>query len=268
MEYEVNGQKLSYHSDGNTLRGEDRVLLDFGDDLTKNLDWTDKGYVIAPLFSPDEYVRFQDTTRALLLELWKEAGLNFSNDFRLENYHQIANDWTKHLQGVDKTKLIDASRFPLGLRRIEERISEICKVPLVALNPFDKQSIFHFRVVRPGLTDNNPLHRDIWLDDYKDCINIYIPIAGSNERSSLILLPGSHRWPESALDKTIGGATINGIKFNVPAVTKIHVPFDVDRPDPKANEVLVFSPYLVHGGSVNLNIDKTRISIEMRFWKR
>jgi ectoine hydroxylase-related dioxygenase (phytanoyl-CoA dioxygenase family) len=39
------------------------------------------------------------------------------------------------------------------------------------------------------------------------------------------------------------------------------------RPNPSENEVLVFSPYLVHGGGYNTNIDITRISLEMRFWK-
>lgn len=268
MEYEVNGHKLTYYADGAEAQGDDRVLLEYADDLSKNNPWSNDGYVIQPLFNTEEYSLFQQQTRSLLLELWNKSGLTFPENFRLEDYHQVANDRAKHLQAVEQTKLISTSGFPLGLKRIEERISAICSVPLIALNPFDSQSVFHFRVVRPGLTDNNPLHRDIWLEDYKDCINIYIPIAGSNERSSLILLPGSHRWPESDLHKTAGGAVINGVKFNVPAVTKINRSFDVARPNPRENEVLVFSPYLVHGGAVNLNRDTTRISIEMRFWRR
>jgi len=64
-----------------------------------------------------------------------------------------------------------------------------------------------------------------------------------------------------------------GLKFmaqglNVPAVTSINESFEIIRPDPKDNEVLVFSPYLIHGGSVNLNTDQTRISIELRLWKK
>jgi len=34
------------------------------------------------------------------------------------------------------------------------------------------------------------------------------------------------------------------------------------------NQVLVFSPYLIHGGAVNLNSNETRISIEIRLWKK
>jgi hypothetical protein len=116
--------------------------------------------------------------------------------------------------------------------------------------------------------DNNPVHRDVWLEDYDSCVSLYIPVAGGNALSSLILLPGSHHWPESRLEKTIAGARINGLKFNVPAVTPISGNFEAVRPDPKENEGLVFSPYLLHDGAVNLNTDTPRISVEMRLWKK
>jgi ectoine hydroxylase-related dioxygenase (phytanoyl-CoA dioxygenase family) len=138
---------------------------------------------------------------------------------------------------------------------------------LRAHNPFDKEEIFHFRIIRPNSGDNNPLHRDVWLEDYKDCINLYIPVAGSNAHSSLIIADGSHLWPDSKVEKTIRGAVINGQRFNVPAVTDIIEPFELVRPDPKAGEVLIFSPYLIHGGAANLNKNTTRISIELRLWR-
>jgi ectoine hydroxylase-related dioxygenase (phytanoyl-CoA dioxygenase family) len=106
------------------------------------------------------------------------------------------------------------------------------------------------------------------LQDYSNCINLYIPVCGSNENSSLIIIPGSHLWSESRVERTVSGALINGVKFNVPAVTNIEGSFEVIRPSPESNEVLVFSPYLIHGGAVNLNKDTTRISIELRLWKR
>ncbi len=34
------------------------------------------------------------------------------------------------------------------------------------------------------------------------------------------------------------------------------------------NEFMLFSPYLVHGGGYNFNENKTKMSLEMRFWKR
>jgi hypothetical protein len=269
MEYIVNNTKLSYHPLGHAVRGEEKTLLAKAVDLTLNRSWHHRGFTIEKLFDDLTFSDFQRKVSDLLIELWRKAGLTISKDFQLDHYHLEADSPEKHLRAIDQTRLLQASEFPLGAEPIEKRISEICDTDLIAKNyPYDNQSVFHFRIVRPQTTDNNPLHRDVWLEDYRDCINIYIPIAGSDEQSSLILLPGSHLWPESKLTKTVSGATINDVKFNVPAVTEIHGEFSAVRPDPKQNEVLVFSPYLIHGGAVNLNTNTTRISIEMRFWKK
>ena len=44
-------------------------------------------------------------------------------------------------------------------------------------------------------------------------------------------------------------------------------PLTLVRPNPGPNEVLVFSPYLIHGGAFNQQTDTTRVSLEMRFWR-
>jgi len=180
----------------------------------------------------------------------------------------LASDRNSHLAAVDQTKLLSVSDFPIPILEIESRISEICETPLIAKNPFDQQSIFHFRIVRPHSNDNNPLHRDVWLKDYANCINLYIPIAGSNDLSSLSIIPGSHCWRESRIERTQEGALLDGVQYNVPAVTDIRGDYEIVRPNPKRNEVLVFSPYLIHGGAINLNPNQTRISVELRLWKK
>jgi hypothetical protein len=58
------------------------------------------------------------------------------------------------------------------------------------------------------------------------------------------LFPRNHYWQESRIQKTVSGAMIDHVRFNVPAVTAIEGTYTVVRPDPKENEVLVFSPYL------------------------
>jgi hypothetical protein len=268
MQYTVNQKILSYEVSGTSKRGDDIVLLDRAIDLSASTPWAGSGFTVQELFPENIQQDFQKQTVRLLIDCWRRAGLNVSNDFLPDQYHTLANDREKHLAAVDHTKLLSTDLFPLGVSLMEKRISEICHVPVIARNPFDNQSVFHFRVIRPNHADNNPLHRDVWLEDYDDCMNIYIPVAGSNENSSLILIPGSHLWAESRIDKTEAGAIVNQIKFNVPAITSIDGDFTVIRPDPKPNEILVFSPYLIHGGAVNLNADQTRISIEMRFWKK
>jgi hypothetical protein len=202
-----------------------------------------------------------------LIKCWKKAGLEVDDPFRLEAYHEVTKNQDVHLRCVEETKLLSVDQFPLGIEFLERRVSSLIGEHLRAHNPFDDQRIFHFRVIRPKSGDNNPLHRDVWLEDYKDCINLYIPVAGSDEHSSLILASGSHLWPESRIEKTKHGAIINKQKFNVPAVTNISGPFKMIRPNPKPGEVLIFSPYLIHGGAVNLNNNTTRISIEVRLWR-
>jgi hypothetical protein len=268
MEYTVQGVKLQYSAEGERSWGEDRVLLDQGCDLTKGKSWHEPGFTLESLFDHRTNAMFFDAVATLLKECWKSAGLTLGVGIPLDQYHTMVTDLSAHLAAVDKTRLLPVSDFPLGIQAIEDRVSTICGIPLVARNPFDGQSIFHFRVIRPGQQDNNPLHRDVWLEDYDDCINLYIPVAGSNAQSALILIPGSHCWPESRIEKTREGANINGIQYNVPAITALRGAYEFQRPNPGPHQFLVFSPYLVHGGAINLNPDTTRISIEMRLWKK
>jgi hypothetical protein len=266
MKYDVKGISISYTPDNARQWGEDVVLLANAIDITKNTAWAEAGFTVCDLFSEPIHTTFRTNCRELLLSRWRKAGLTVPNDFSLDQYHLLVADFNAHLAAVEQTKLIDVENFPVPITKLEERISEICGQPLRVKNPFDQQCVFHFRVIRPNSTDNNPLHRDVWLEDYDNCINLYIPIAGSSTLSSLILVPESHRWPESKIEKTIGGAVMNGMKFNVPAVTAIDGDYLIIRPDPKQHQVLVFSPYLIHGGAANLQQDKTRISLEIRLW--
>lgn len=268
MKYLINDTVISYEASGEKRTGPNEILVHQGIDVSAGKPWSDRGFTIAKLFPEQDYDDFIRQAVALLRTCWRNAGLQVSDDFTPVQYHLIASTARQHLDAIEQTRLLGVADFPAGIRKIEERISEICGVPLQAKNPFDGQAVFHFRVIRPGSRDNNPLHRDVWLDDYKSCINLYIPVAGSNDRSSLILLPGSHLWPESRVERTVGGAVINGTKFNVPAVTAIKGEYTIERPDPRDNQVLVFSPYLIHGGAVNLNTEATRISIELRLWIR
>jgi hypothetical protein len=267
MEYSANGQHFSYTTLGERRWGQAVRMLDHAVDLTAGKPWHIDGFTIQRLFDDDTFRQFSQNVRTLLINRWKQAGLDIDDHFSLDQYHTVAQARSMHLAAVEQTKLLTVTDFPIDITLLEKRISEICETALITKNPFDGQRIFHFRVIRPGKTDNNPLHRDVWLEDYDDCINLYIPIAGSSALTSLMIIPGSHLWLESKVERTVLGADINNVKFNVPAVTSIKDTFSVVRPSPAMNEVLVFSPYLIHGGSVNSSKDQTRISIEIRLWK-
>lgn len=267
MKYTIGNQAISYEHEGNSHWGPDVVLVSKADDLTAAMTWASNGFIVEKLFEPAMFNQFLTAAKNQLRTLWRNAGLEIGDGFELTRYHHAAHTQDLHLSAVDKTKLLSTENFPVDIQLLEKRVSTICGLPLEVVNPFDGQSVFHYRVIRPHTQDNNPLHRDVWLDDYDNCINLYIPIAGSDKNSSLIIGPGTHLWPESDIAISQGGAVINGQRFNVPAVTDCKRSLTLARPDPGLNEVLVFSPYLIHGGAANLNADATRISIEVRLWR-
>lgn len=268
MRYVINNRTVTYDCSNATEKGPEKIAVDSSVDLTANSLWHAQGYCIEPLFDRDHFSSFKENTARLLISLWRKAGLQVPDGFPLDQYHTLIVSQEQHLNAIDKTKLLPTYQFPIDLSLLIGRISKICGCELEAVNPFDGQRIFHFRIIRPNSTDNNPLHRDVWLEDYKDCINLYIPVTGSNELSSLILAPESHLWLESRVERTVGGAQIGITRFNVPAVTHIEGDYALARPNPAENEVLIFSPYLIHGGSMNFNVNMTRISFEVRLWKK
>lgn len=167
---------------------------------------------------------------------------------------------------VGLTKEFPLDALPLPAALLEARVSALCGRLVRAHNPHTGYQGFHLRLARPGRTDNNPLHRDVWLDRLRDGLNIYFPVTGSTSESSLTLMPGSHWWPENRTERTASGAVYNGVTYSVPALKHAAEPLELVRPNPGPEEVLIFSPYLLHGGALNLNADATRISLEMRFW--
>ncbi|GAB3291920.1 phytanoyl-CoA dioxygenase family protein [Hymenobacter tenuis] len=269
MKARINEREVQYSIEGDTHAPDDRVLLAHSIDLSAGTTWAAEGYVVAPFLAPEQ----QEQLRAGLEELVREAvqatGLEVPSHMPMTLYHQlIGHDQARHLEVVRQLKEIQQTKLPVPASVLEARVSELCGRPVQAHNPFEELEVFHMRLVRPGRSDNNPLHRDVWLPDYDDCINIYVPVCGSTPQSSLSLVPGSHWWPESRTSRTQGGAVYNGATYTVPAVTSAPTELHLIRPNPGLQEVLLFSPYLLHGGAVNLNEDETRVSLEMRFWQK
>ncbi|RNI30848.1 hypothetical protein EFA69_07020 [Rufibacter immobilis] len=255
--------------DGERAYGEDIVLLHQHDNLILHTDWNDDGYLVAPLFnSAKEWNNLIEGLASIFFEGIRLAGINIPSNFQIEHYHHLVKDnQILHLQVMAYTKLLQLHQFPTDVRKLTSRVSDLVGVKLKAHNPQTNEQVFHLRVIRPGYSDFNPLHRDVWLDIYRDCVNIYVPVAGSTSESSLPVVPGSHYWPESEVERTIAGAVMNGSKYNVPGLTGAKKELNLIRPNPLFNEILVFSPYLIHGGAANLNYDQTRVSLEMRFWR-
>jgi hypothetical protein len=266
---DYDGEHVTFAVEGDTAWGEPAILLDHDDDLVAGRPWAGAGFTVEPFLSRSDYERLVAGIRAILVRRITAAGFTVPGDFTMERYHEIVTSDAAH-QAVSEQgpwcQLV--SDLPVPVAAVNSRISEILGVRVSTTPPHQEfPEHFCFRVVRPRSRDNNPPHRDVWLDRLRHAINIYVPLAGSSAQSSLPLVRGSHRWPESEIERTVAGARVNGVVYTVPSVVGAAHPLTLERPDPAANEVLVFSPYLIHGGAYNQQPDRTRVSLEMRFWR-
>lgn len=260
--------------------GKDEVL--FNMDTTPvgiSLPWSEQGYTIQEFLTPHKNEIIREGIKKIIVDILNTIGVE-TNGFELQNYHNFVNDET-HIKfadairaGSDGTGGISMDKFPLDINEIDKRISEICETKVTARKIFDlgngnTYTVKHFwiRVVRPQhYKDNNPPHRDVHLDRSRGAVNLYFPLAGSTEDSSLPIIPGSHLWSESEIVRTYGEAHVNGVKYTNPATVAAVRGLNLITPNPGPEEVMVFTPYTIHGGGYNFNKDTTRVSLEMRFW--
>lgn len=267
--YSLNDTPIVTRVEGEIIYGEPRALLSEDDDLTAGTPWADRGYVVTDFLSAELREMLREGIRQRIVSVLTDAGLRPPGDFTMESYHRFAAaDERVHPVVVEWfSRGFPLESMPIDYHLVERRIGEIVGAEVTAHNQAYGLNVFNMRVVRPHSNDNNPLHRDVWLDRLRNAVNIYVPLAGSDERSSLCLVPGSHRWRESEIARTAAGALVNGLPYTVPAVVGAKHPLHLIRPNPSPEQVLVFSPYLIHGGAANLNENVTRVSLEMRFWR-
>jgi hypothetical protein len=269
VNYKLGDHEIALELIGKTIKGADEVILLKDENLIENTSWQNEGYSIEDFVFSADFTTLKDGIKLLISEKIIEAGGEIDTAFELENYHLYV-DNELHLKVA---KLIQSgwniSHFPIDMNIVNQRITDIIGITVSTKAKHVDMNNFFLRIVRPqNFQDNNPPHRDVWLDRLRDAVNIYVPICGSNSNSALGLVPGSHLLNESAIERTVEGAILNGTSYTVPCVISIldEMP-KLIRPNPKENEVMLFSPYLVHGGGYNFNENTTRMSLEIRFWK-
>jgi ectoine hydroxylase-related dioxygenase (phytanoyl-CoA dioxygenase family) len=268
---QIEDEIIAMDVEGDTSYGEEVLLLSHDDDLTEKSSWHQNGYTVQPFLANQIFEQIYTGINGMIKTFVEnETGKSLPH-FTLEKYHEFCSDNDTHLKVVSNfQKCLPIKDFPVDFKLLDDRISEICGTSVTANHPHQEASQkFCIRIVRPQRkTDNNPPHRDVWLDRLRNAVNIYLPLAGSNLKSSLPIIPGSHLWKESEIERTIAGSKVNDVVFTVPCVVGSVYGLKMIRPQPGINEVMVFSPYLIHGGGCNLNEDVTRVSIEIRFWRK
>ena len=234
--------------------GENKIIINDDINLLNNMPYNKEGYTILNISNNNLNEFLQN----------KIFGLTNKN-ILLDDYHNCITE-------EEHTKILNSMPYK------KSELSEFCQYieQTISDNIGIKVKIFNddiwFRICRPTckfLTDFNPCHRDTYLNFYRNTINIYLPICGSNESSSLTIESGSHYWNENETIITKGGAYFKSTnkKYSVDAIIASKQKLNMIRPNPSVGQLMLFSPYLIHGCANNQNINTTRISIEIRFIK-
>jgi hypothetical protein len=196
-------------------------------------------------------------------------------NFELNKYHKCITSNEDHFKIVSKTRDLFPEDFNFPLDEIISKFEKILGFGLTDTNPYlNKQLHIIIRINRPHSTDYNPPHKDIYEgvdreDSYiPQFINLWIPICGVTDNSSLPMAPSSHLLPESKILRTFEGGVISGNKYRVRMIKEWGGSNELTRAKVGYGEVLFFSLHLVHGLAINEEEDETRVSLEFRLFKR
>ena len=268
----------SFEVEGENKWGEDHLEIANDDDLSKNTVFEKTGYTLSKFLSKDDCAKLRLNLQDIISSELKKITGKILNRDELLNYHEFLTN-IEHLDFV-KSVYKNNSEYGSGFKfelikefrdKIINKISEICGVEVTPKLKNAKHGRFYIRIARPqndkSFFDNNPPHKDIYIDRLRNAVNIYFPVIGSNEKSSLGIIPYSHKWKENEIKKIITKSTIKGLSYTVPCITDTkHGGLNIIRPQANNNEVFLFSPYCIHGGAPNFS-NNTRISMEVRFWR-
>ncbi len=98
-------------------------------------------------------------------------------------------------------------------------------------------------------------------------MNLWIPIAGVTENTSLGMVPGSHKLSDVEIVRTYDGGVVEGNTYRVRMIKEWAGSHALKRADVKDDEVLLFSSHLIHGMAINAEEDLTRVALEFRLFK-
>lgn len=268
--FSIDERPVSCHFEGEVREATSQILIVNDDNLLINTPHDVNGYGVINLFTPAALADLKARLTVMVAGRLRQLGIGIDARFSLEKYHTYVTD-QEHLSFVFSIKdCMDIALFPGDAESIARTVGRSLGEELTFNCPgLDDRAFFCLRIVRPhSITDANPPHRDAYLDRLRNAVNLYVPLAGSSAASSLSLLPSSHKWAENEITVSQNGSMLNGVVYSVPSVLTTQKPYILTRPNPKEGEVLLFSPYIIHGAGYNYSEDETRMSLEMRLWKK
>ncbi len=276
LNYQINDSFVSYEYDNNQEYkiGEDLVLSNKQTDITFDQDWYNIGYKSIPTFSEEEFSTLYNGLNSSIRKIIEEVLRLDIPEFKLENYHHWVKSNEDHFKVVTKTSDLFAEDFNFNILDLIPKFESILNINLSDIDTITKQKIHIIvRINRPGSQDFNPPHKDIYegvdnISTIPQFINLWVPIAGVTEKTSLPMVPHSHLIPESKIIRTVTGANISNKKYRVRSIKEWDGNNKLIRAEVKYGEVLYFSSHLIHGLATNEESDTTRVALEFRLSKK
>ncbi|WP_296380983.1 phytanoyl-CoA dioxygenase family protein [Winogradskyella sp.] len=266
----IDNQPFQFKVEGDFFWGKPELLYVNKDNVLSKMDWETEGFNVVKAFEGDEFFRLQNSIRTIIIDALIENGVDTDvSTFKLKDYHKFVTTKELHNNVINITRNLEVSDFDFDIDLLAKRFGDILGYELTSWVEELQKSHIQIRISRPNSLDINPPHRDGYLSYWEDIVNVWLPIEGCNEKSSLPVLPESHLLPENEILRTESkGAKINGNVYYVPCILETKAgPIQMIRPNPKEGEALLFTPFLIHGAAVNQNEDVTRVSLELRFPK-
>lgn len=266
----IDNKPFEFKVEGEFFWGNSELLYPVKDNVLSKMNWEKQGFKVVKAFEEDEFLKLKGSIKSII-----ESALISNNiavetsTFKLKDYHKYVTDKELHNKIINITRNLEVSDFDFDIELLAKRFGSILGYELTSWVEELQKSHIQIRISRPNSLDINPPHRDGYLSFWEDIINVWLPIEGCNEKSSLPVMEGSHLLPEDEILRTESkGAKINGNVYNVPCILETKAgSIKMIRPNPNEGEALIFTPFLIHGAAVNQNEDITRISLELRFPK-
>jgi len=266
----IDNEPFDFKVEGDFFWGNSELLYPLKDNVLSKMNWEKQGFKVVKAFEEHEFLKLKGSIKSII-----ESALIANNiavetsTFKLKEYHKYVTDKELHNKIINITRNLEVSDFDFDIELLAKRFGSILGYELTSWVEELQKSHIQIRISRPNSLDINPPHRDGYLSFWEDIINVWLPIEGCNEKSSLPVMEGSHLLPEDEILRTESkGAKINGNVYNVPCILETKAgSIKMIRPNPNEGEALIFTPFLIHGAAVNQNEDITRISLELRFPK-
>lgn len=247
--------------------GKAETLSNPANDISCKQVWYPQGYAVFDLLNDQEYA----ATYAGISRCVRNV-LNTDQDFKLEKYHRYVDDAT-HYKVVAKTRDLFPKDFDFPVSDVIAKLEKLVCFGLTNIDPEtgDKLHII-VRINRPHSTDYNPPHKDIYESFDQEhrlpkIVNFWLPICGVSNKSMLPVAPGSHLIPEDKLLRTFDGGKVGGNQYRVRSIKTWDGKNAMHRPPIKHGQVLIFTPYLIHGNAINDQDDTTRVALEFRLFQ-